>query len=71
MSEEVIEEKSKADMIIETISKSTGAVVVFCYLVTIFAVLLGLGYIDQSLFKELILSGALVSAVLRLLKNEK
>lgn len=71
MGEEIIEEKSKLDMVVEALSKTEAPVIVFLVVFITVAILLYCGKIDQSLFKELILSGALVSAIIKLTKSEK
>ena len=65
MSEEVIE-KSGWDVIAESIAKVNAMAIIFVILVGLFSLLLIMGVIDQVLFEKLILSGVLVSLLLKL-----
>jgi len=69
VSEEIIEEKSKWDLIVEALTKTSAALIVYCFLITLLAVLLYQGKISTELFKELIISGVLVAAILKLIKE--
>ena len=71
MSEEEIVEKSKADMLTESLANVTSPIVVFIILVALFSLMLYLGKIDQALYEKLILSGALASLLLKLAKKEE
>lgn len=69
MAEEVVEEKSKLDVLIEALSTVTGALVAFLYVFTVLALLLYAGKLDIDTFVELVLAGGGIAAILKLLKS--
>lgn len=70
MSEEVIEEKTKLDILVESISSTAAPLVAFLYVFTILALLLYTGKLDVDTFVELVLAGAGIAAILKLFKKE-
>jgi len=69
LAEEVVEEKSKLDVLIEALSTVTGALVAFLYVFTVLALLLYAGKLDIDTFVELVLAGGGIAAILKLLKS--
>jgi len=69
MSEEVIEEKSKLDMIVDALSDAKAPVVVFFLMFCILSILLYAGALSPQDFKELVLADGLVSGILKLVKE--
>ena len=67
--EEIIEEKSKLDFLVEALSKATAPIVVFFLIFCILATLLYIGALSAQDFKELVLADGIVSAILKLVKE--
>jgi len=69
MSEEIVEEKSLFEMIMERVANTEAPVAVFIVVFIILSILLCMGKIDQALFEKLILSDGLISAIIKLVKK--
>lgn len=69
MSEEIIEEKSLFEMLVEKVANTEAPVAVFLVVFLVLAILLCIGKIDQALFEKLILSDGLISAIIKLVKK--
>ncbi|RLI96662.1 MAG: hypothetical protein DRP00_05050 [Candidatus Aenigmatarchaeota archaeon] len=69
MSEEIVEEKSKLDMIVEALSNAKAPVIVFFAMFCILSILLYVGALSPQDFKELVLADGIVSAILKLVKE--
>jgi len=71
MSTTVTEEKTKAEMVIQALTDTEAAVVLFLVIFITGAVLLYLGKIDASAFRDMFLSDALISMILKLLGKKE
>jgi len=69
LSEEEIVEKTKADMIVEAISRTSAPLVIFLIIFMVLAFLRGMGSISEDTFVQLVLSDAIVTGILKLSKE--
>ncbi len=69
MSEEIVEEKSLTELIIEKITNAEAPVVVFFSIFLVLSGLLYCGKISPELFEKMVLSDGLISAILKLVKR--